>query len=114
MPVKQASLVQEQNDYAVVPIANDTTTVYTGAVMLHGIYINTVLSAQVLPIKDGTTTVITIPASAAAGKHFPIPGIRFETSLIVDPDNAATGDITVAFRPVNPSFVDGLTVITPA
>ena len=110
---KQASLVQTQNDYAVVPIADDTTTVYTGPVMLYGVYINTVLSAQVLPIKDGTTTVITIPASAAAGSHFPIPGIRFETSLIVDPDNAATGNITVAFRPVNPAFVDGLTAITP-
>jgi len=105
---KQARLVQTQNDYAVVPIADDTTTVYTGPVMLHGVYINTVLSAQVLPIKDGATTVITIPASAAAGSHYPIPGIRFETSLIVDPDNAATGNVTVAYRPVNPDFVDGL------
>ncbi len=111
---KQAQLIQTQNDYAVVPIADDTTTVYTGPVMLHGVYINTVLSNHVLPIKDGATTVITIPALAAAGTHFPIPGIRFETSLIVDPDNAATGDITVAFRPVNPAFVDGLTAITPA
>lgn len=111
---KQAQLVQTQNDYAVVNVADDTTTVYTGPVMLYGVYINTVLSAQVLPIKDGTTTVITIPASAAAGAHYPIPGIRFNTSLIVDPDNAATGNITVAYRPVNPAFVDGLTVITPA
>ena len=110
---KQAQLTQTQNDYAVVPIADDTTTVYTGACMIYGVYINTILSAQVLPIKDGTTTVITIPASAAAGTHFPLPGIRFETSLIVDPDNAATGNITVAYRPVNPSFVDGLTSITP-
>ena len=106
---KQATLVQTQNDYAVVPVADDTTTVYTGACMIYGVYINTVLSAQVLPIKDGTTTVVTIPASAAAGAHYPLPGIRFETSLIVDPDNAATGNITVAYRPVNPDFVD----ITP-
>ena len=113
MPVKQAQLVQTQVDYAVVSVTDDTTTVYTGPSMLHGVYINTALTAQVLPIKDGTTTVITIPASAAAGMHFPIPGIRFETSLIVDPDNAATGSVTVAFRPVNPTFVDGLTAITP-
>ncbi len=114
MPVKQAQLVQTQNDYAVVPVADNSTTVYTGPVMLYGVYINVVLSGQVLLIKDGTTTVITIPASAAAGTHFPIPGIRFETSLIVDPDDSATGNVTVAFRPVNPTFVDGLTVITPA
>lgn len=108
---KQAQIVQEQNDYAVVPIADDTTTVYTGPVVVLGVYINTVLSAHVLPIKDGATTVITIPASAAAGAHYPIPSIRFETSLIVDPDNAATGNVTVAYRPVNPSFVDGLAQI---
>ena len=114
MPVKQAQLVQEQNDYAVVPIADDLTTVYSGACMIYGVYINTVLSAQVLPIKDGTTTVITIPASAAAGAHYPLPGIRFETSLVVDPDNVATGNITVAYRPVNPTSLDGLTSITPA
>lgn len=108
---KQAQLVQTQNDYAVVPIADDTTTVYTGPCMLYGVYINTVLSAQVLPIKDGTTTVITIPASAGAGTHYPIPGIRFNTSLIVDPDNAATGNVTVAYRKVNPDFIDGLAKI---
>ena len=110
---KQAQLVQEQTDYAVVPIADDSTTVYTGAVMIYGVYINTVLSAQVLPIKDGTTTVRTIPASAGAGTHYPFPGIKFNTSLIVDPDNAATGNDTVAYRPVNTDFVDGLTAITP-
>ena len=114
MTVKQAQLVQEQNAYSVVNVADDSTTVYTGPCMIYGVYINTVLSAPVLPIKDGTPTVITIPASAAAGAHYPLPGIRFETSLIVDPDNSATGNVTVAYRPVNPDLVDGLTVITPA
>ena len=110
---KQAQLVQTMCDYSVVAVADDTTTVYTGPCMLYGVYVNTVLSAQVLPIKDGTTTVITLPASAGAGTHYPIPGIRFETSLIVDPDNSATGNVTVAYRKVNPDFVDGKTVITP-
>ncbi len=114
MPVKQAQLVQTQNDYAVVPVADNSTTVFTGPCMVYGVYINVVLSGQVLLLKDGATTVITIPASAAAGTHFPLPGIRFETSLVVDPDDSATGNITVAFRPVNPTSVDGLTVITPA
>ena len=114
MPVKQAQLVQTQTDYKVVAVDVDTTTVYTGPVMVYGVYINTVLSGQVVLLKDGATTVITIPASASAGDHFHFPGIRFEISLIVDPDDSATGNITVAFRPVNPSFLDGLTKITPA
>ena len=110
---KQAQLVQTQNDYAVVNVADDITTVYTGPVMLYGIYVNTVLSTHVLPIQDGTTAVITLPIDLAAGTNLGFPGIRFETSLVVDPDNAATGNITVIYRKVNPDFVDGLTAITP-
>ncbi len=114
MVTKQAKLVQTQNEYAVVNVATDSTTVYTGPCILYGIYVNTVLSAHPCPIVDGTTTVLTLAASLAAGTAEPYPGIRFETSLIVDPDNAGTGNITVIYRPVNPSFVDGLTAITPA
>lgn len=108
---KQAQLVQEQCDYAVVDVGDNSTTVYTGACMLYGVYVNTVLSAHVCPIKDGATAVVSLVASAAAGTSILYPGIRFETSLVVDPDDAATGGIVVAYRPVNPAFVDGLTVI---
>jgi hypothetical protein len=111
---KRAQIVQEQNDYSVVDVADNSTTVYTGACTINGVYINTVLSAHALPIKDGTVTVVTIPASAAAGTHYPLPGIKFTTSLVVDPDDSATGGVVVAYRPVNPDFVDGLTAITPA
>lgn len=86
--------------YSVVNVADDTTTVYNGPAILMGVYVNTALSAHPLPIKDSTTTVVTIPASATAGSIYTLPGIRFETSLIVDPDNAATGSITVAYRPI--------------
>ncbi len=111
---KQAFLVQTQNDYLVVDVADNSTTVYTGPCMLYGIYVNTVLSAHAVPIQDGTTAVITLIASLAAGTNLEFPGIRFEESLIVDPNDAGTGNITVIYRPVNPAFVDGLTAITPA
>jgi len=114
MATKQAQLVQTQCEYAVVPVATDSTTVFSGPCMIYGVYINTVLSTHVLPIKDGATTVITLPVDAAAGTHFPLPGIRFETSLIVDPHDDATGNVTVAYRKVNPDFLDGTTAITPA
>ena len=96
-----AQLVHEESEYAVVDVSVDTTTVFTGPCILTGIYVNTVLTAQALPIKDGTTTVVSLVASAAVGTSILYPGIRFNTSLIVDPDNAATGSVTVAFRRVN-------------
>ena len=101
MGTRFAQLVHEESEYVVVPVADDTTTVFDGPCILTGIYVNTVLSAQVLPIQDGATTVVSLVASAAAGTSIQYPSIRFDTSLIVNPDDAATGSITVAFRRVN-------------
>lgn len=86
--------------YSVVNVADDSTTVSTIPAILAGVYVNTALSAHALPIKDGSTTVVTIPASAAAGAMYTLPGIRFETSLIVDPNDAGTGNVTVVYRPI--------------
>jgi len=90
--------VHHEHSYSVVDVSVDSTTVSTGPAILLGVYVNTVLSAQALPIKDGSTTVITLPASAAAGAMYTFPSIRFETSIVVDPDNAATGNVTVIYR----------------
>ena len=86
--------------YAVVDVSDNSTTVYDGPAILHGVYVNTGLSAHALPIKDSTTTVVTIPASAAAGAIYHPFDIQFATSLIVDPDDSATGSVTVAYRPL--------------
>ncbi len=84
---------------AVVDVATDSTTVVsTGPVELLGVYINTVLSAHALPIKDGTATMLTIPASAAAGAYYDFFGGKFLTSLVVDPDNSGTGNVTLFWR----------------
>lgn len=91
-----------QADYAVVDVSVDVTTVYTGACLLLGVYVNTALSAQTCPITDAAVTVVTLPASAAAGSMYTFPGILFATSLIVNPNDAATGNITVAYRPLQP------------
>lgn len=84
----------------VVDVATDSTTVYTGGCRLGAIYINTALSAHALPILDGAVTKFTIPASAAAGTLFPFWGAKFHSSLIVDPNDAATGNITVMWDPL--------------
>jgi hypothetical protein len=64
------------------------------------VYVNTVLSAHTVLLVDGSTTVVTVPASLAAGSSILYPGIRFETSLVIDPDNSSTGNLTVAYRPL--------------
>lgn len=86
--------------YSVVDVSTDSTTVYNGPAILFGVYVNTALSAHALPVTDAAVTVVTIPASAAAGAMYTFPGIRFETSLIVNPNDAATGSVTVAYRPL--------------
>lgn len=98
---RQAELVEQETEYAVVSVNDNTTTVYNGPALLYGVYVNTALSAEAVPITDGATTVVSIPASAAAGAQYPFPGIRFGTSLIVNPNDASTGSITVAFRRVD-------------
>ena len=85
--------------YASVDLANDVTTITHVPCLVKGAIVTTVLSANDCPIKDGSTTVYTLPASSTVGsKVMDEDGCRFETNLIVDPDNAATGVITVFYR----------------
>jgi hypothetical protein len=92
--------IHDEGLYSVVDVSVNSTTVYNGPALLFGVYVNTVLSAHTCPITDAATTVVTLPVSAAAGTVYRFPGIRFETSLIVDPNDAGTGNITVIYRPI--------------
>lgn len=78
----------------------NSTTVHTGRAKLMGVYVNTALSAHTVIIKDDTTAKYTIPASATAGQYYPFRGPTFMTSLVVDPDDLSTGNITVEYIPV--------------
>jgi hypothetical protein len=115
MTVKQATLVQQQNLFATVDMTTNTTTVYTGPVILVGIHVNIALDANACEIEQvAGTSVFTIAASTAAGTNINCFNMRLEKALIVNPaDAAASGQITVVYRPVNPTHVDGLTVIGP-
>ena len=78
--------------YSVVSVADDTTTVNTGATNFYGLYVNSAIGEN-LVIKDGTTTVFTVLAAALTANtylSFSDAGIRFGTSLVIDPDNAST------------------------
>ena len=84
--------------YAVVDLATNSTTIRTGRTVLGKIWVNTVMSAQACPIKDGTTTLISLDASSAVNTAFTVQEVTVcETSLIVDPDDSATGAIVVQY-----------------
>lgn len=96
---REAQLVETECEYAVVDLSTDSTTVFTGACIFYGAVVTTVLSAHACPILDGSNTIAAFAASAAVGTTtYPPAGIRCATSLVVDPDNSATGIITVLFR----------------
>jgi len=87
-------------DTDVVDLTDNSTTVYGGRCLVRSVYVNTDTSAQAILIKDGATTVFTIPASTPAGIRFVLGDAHFKTSLVVDPDDSATGSITVTYKPV--------------
>ncbi len=98
-----AKLMHTECQYTVVDLADNSTTVFTGPCILYGLVVTTVASAQAVLVLDGATNnIAAIEASAAVGvtKSYP-NGIRCDTSLIVNPDDAATGRITVLWRKVN-------------
>lgn len=80
---------------------DNSTTVYNGPCILAGIFVTEASSAHTCVIKDGSTTVLTLPVSIAVGTSYIYPGIKFSTSLVADPDDAATaGKAVFLYRPL--------------
>lgn len=98
---RDAQLVMNECDYLVVNVATDSTTVYNGRCIYYGAAVTTALSAHALPIMDGSNTIDSFAASSAVGTVHSWPGIACATNLVVDPNDAATGNITVFYRPIN-------------
>jgi len=84
--------------YTRVDLSTNSTTVNSKPALLKGVFVNVTLSAHACPIKDDTAEVYTIPASDPAGNKYDFEGTRFLTSLVVDPDDSATGSITLMWR----------------
>lgn len=103
MATRNGRLVHDECEYSVQDTStNGPTAIHATPALLMGIYVNTVLSAHTVILADATTAIVTLPASLAAGTMINFPGLRFETSLNIDPDDASTGNITVMFRKINP------------
>ena len=84
--------------YTVVDVADNSTTVYDGPCMVKSMWVQTVLSAHVCPILDGAVPINSFAASAAVGTRIEFDGVKFVTSLIIDPNDAATGKIIVVWK----------------
>jgi hypothetical protein len=101
---REAQLVQMECDYVAVDVANNSTTVHTGPCIYYGCVVTTVLSAQAMPILDGANTIDSFAASSAVGTYHGFThGVRCSTGILVDPNDAATGNVTVFYRPINPT-----------
>ena len=84
--------------HASVDLGANITTIEAVPCLFKGYAVTSVTSAHVCLIQDSTTPIVAIPASSAAGaKDLFDEGVRFETSLIVDPDDAATGTVSIFY-----------------
>lgn len=83
-----------------VDLSIDLSTVLSTPAIVRGFYVNTTLSAHACNINNGSDTVFIIPASLVAGTVVDFAGeqgVLFDVNLIIDPDNAATGSITIMY-----------------
>ena len=84
-----------------VDLADNITTILSTPAIVKGVYVNTVMSAQACSISNGSNPLLILAASLAAGISVDFAGeqgVLFDESLIVDPDDAATGSITIFYK----------------
>ncbi|MGE0383413.1 MAG: hypothetical protein AB7N65_14180 [Vicinamibacterales bacterium] len=93
-------VVFEDWNSTAVDVSVDSTVVSPVPSRLGCITVNTALSAHDLPIKDNTGTICTVPASAGVGTSWcGCKGTRADTNLTADPNDAATGNVNIQWRP---------------
>ena len=83
-------------------LSTNDTEIHAGPVQLVGVHVHTTLSAHDCPLKDGGTSgteLLNIPASTAAGTWIEGGNMRFDTTLHIDPNDSATGQVTVVYTP---------------
>lgn len=95
--------VHEEINYSVVSVADNTTTVSNAPTFFYGLYVNSAIGED-LVIEDGSTAVFTVLAASLTANtyiDFGGKGIRFETSLIINPDDTSTEtDLIVLWRAI--------------
>lgn len=83
--------------------ADGTSSIFVWGVQLEASSSATAYISTTDTARSGNMPPIVLPASFAAGSNRDFPGIRFNEALVVNPDDAATGEITITYRSVNPN-----------
>lgn len=97
--VGNLKIAQAPCNVTIVDLVTDTDVVVTASpAVLLGVRVNTVMSAHVALIKDSATTVISLPASTAAGTHVDCFSGKFATNITVESNDAATGTLAIFWR----------------
>lgn len=79
-----------------VDLATDADVVVTAErALLLGVYVLVGNSAHAVILKNTSTTIITIPASQAAGINIDCKGVMFDDNITVQSDDSATGKLLV-------------------
>lgn len=81
-----------------VDLSDNVTTVTASACLFRGATVTTDISAQDCPITDGTSNISGFAASSAVGTQVDGMAVR-AAKLVVDPDDSATGVISVVWKP---------------
>ena len=79
---------------------NTDTTVSTTRTIVRGVYVSTTLSSQAVVLKSGSTTICSIPGGTFGGTWIPLGDVAFTSGLVVSPNAAATGDLTVVYKQI--------------
>jgi hypothetical protein len=88
--------------YQRVDLSVDSTTTIGIPAVLGNIWIHTTISAHACPVLDGAVELFSIPSGATAGTAYTfLYGTVCQTSLIINPDDAATGILVVQYKPLN-------------
>lgn len=91
--------VKEDWNYSVIDLSAGDTIVYAAPAIIGNIYVDVVMSAHAVTVKDDTTSVFNILASSAAGYSLTaMKGTRLESTLVVSPNASSTGTIVVQWR----------------
>lgn len=94
--------VYSECDYLSIDVSTNSTTVVTGPCVYYGAVVTTALSAHVVLVKDDTNIIDAFAASATIGTgHFLPVGVRCATSLVLDPDDSSTGNVTIYYKPIS-------------
>ena len=92
-----------QFNSTLVDLSDNTTLVSDFDSIVYSVHVTTVTSAQALPIHNGSAAgdnLITLAASSAVGTLLEFgEGVRFPDGIFVDPDDAATGVVTISWKP---------------